>query len=80
MRFPFSRMDILLPNEINGLISNSALVNKYNQEIDRNSAYEILQERLKKEEVPKEFEAEKEIPQKPKGRLENEPDVFSDIM
>lgn len=39
---PKSRMDILTQQEIDNLISNSRLINKYNQEIDRESAYEIL--------------------------------------
>jgi uncharacterized protein len=42
MRAPESRMDILQPAEIDQLIGRSALARKYNQEIDRESAYEIL--------------------------------------
>lgn len=42
MRAPESRMDILTPTEIDGIIGRSALVRKYNQEVDRESAYEIL--------------------------------------
>ncbi|MBK8413593.1 MAG: DUF853 family protein [Bacteroidia bacterium] len=43
---PSSRMDILSENEINELISSSALVKKYNEEIDRDSAYEMLSEKI----------------------------------
>jgi len=46
MRPPESRMDILTPTEIDGIISRSALVRKYNQEIDRESAYEILMSKI----------------------------------
>ncbi|MBL7809234.1 MAG: DUF853 family protein [Saprospiraceae bacterium] len=42
MRAPESRMDILTPTEIDGIIGRSALTRKYNQEVDRESAYEIL--------------------------------------
>jgi len=42
MRPPESRMDILTPNEIDSILNRSALVRKYNQEVDRASAYEIL--------------------------------------
>ena len=42
MRPPQSRMDILTPTEIDNIIDRSALARKYNQEVDRDSAYEIL--------------------------------------
>lgn len=42
MRAPESRMDILTPTEIDHILNRSALVRKYNQEVDRQSAYEIL--------------------------------------
>jgi uncharacterized protein len=42
MRAPESRMDILTPTEIDHILNRSALVRKYNQEVDRESAYEIL--------------------------------------
>lgn len=43
---PKTRMDILTPDELNSEISKSKLVNKYNQNIDRESAYEILTQKL----------------------------------
>lgn len=39
---PKSRMDILNEDEINAIVNNSRLTGKYNQTIDRDSAYEIL--------------------------------------
>ncbi len=42
LRAPQSRMDVLTPQEIDYIVSRSYLVKKYNQEIDRESAYEIL--------------------------------------
>ena len=42
LRAPQSRMDILTSQEINKILSGSYLVDKYNEDIDRESAYEIL--------------------------------------
>lgn len=46
MGTPQSRMDILTDTEINTVVSNSKLVPKYNQQIDSNSAYEMLTAKL----------------------------------
>jgi DNA helicase HerA-like ATPase len=43
---PRSRMDVLTEKEIDQLVRSSQLVAKYNQEIDRESAYEILNKKL----------------------------------
>jgi DNA helicase HerA-like ATPase len=43
---PRSRMDVLTASEIDGLVSKSKLVAKYNQVIDSQSAYEILTDKL----------------------------------
>src|SRR5690606_4687237 len=45
---PKSRMDILTGSEIDSLIQNSKLIAKYNKEVDRESAYEILTTKLEK--------------------------------
>lgn len=50
MRAPMSRMDVLTPKELKALLNDSRLVFKYNEEIDRESAYEILNEKIKKAE------------------------------
>tara|TARA_B110001454_G_scaffold210756_1_gene225615 strand:+ start:118 stop:1620 length:1503 start_codon:yes stop_codon:yes gene_type:complete len=47
MRAPMSRMDILSDSELNELIDNSKLVEKYKEEIDRESAYEVLEQKIK---------------------------------
>jgi hypothetical protein len=39
-------MDVLTPSEINEIVENSKLVAKYNEEIDRESAYEMLTQKL----------------------------------
>ncbi|NVN17707.1 DUF853 family protein [Muricauda sp. HICW] len=58
MRAPMSRMDILSDSEIKDVLDNSKLIKKYNEEIDRESAYEILTEKIERAE--KEAEKEKE--------------------
>jgi DNA helicase HerA-like ATPase len=47
MRAPMSRMDILTKSELGKLLSDSELAKKYNTEIDRESAYEMLTEKIK---------------------------------
>ncbi len=46
LRAPQSRMDILTPDEIKQVVSRSSLARKYNQEINRESAYEILNAKI----------------------------------
>ncbi len=43
---PSSRMDILTPAEIEGIVAKSKLKNKYSQTVDSQSAYEILNAKL----------------------------------
>ena len=43
---PQSRMDILSDEEMNTILQNSALVKNYNESIDRESAYEMLNKKL----------------------------------
>jgi len=60
MRAPMSRMDILTSNELQNLLDDSKLVLKYNEEIDRESAYEILNKRIDKAEIAAKQAEEKE--------------------
>ena len=48
MRAPMSRMDVLTEKELKQLIENSRLYYKYNEAVDRESAYEILSEKIEK--------------------------------
>ena len=50
LRAPMSRMDILSPAELKEVIRNSELTAKYNEVIDRESAYEMLNEKIEKAE------------------------------
>ncbi|WP_297796286.1 helicase HerA-like domain-containing protein [uncultured Eudoraea sp.] len=56
LRAPMSRMDILTDSELDSVIKKSKLVRIYNDTIDRESAYEILNEKIERAER----EAEKE--------------------
>ena len=40
-------MDILGKKELNYIINQSTIIDKYNEEIDRDSAYEILTRKIK---------------------------------
>lgn len=66
MRAPMSRMDVLNNEELDDLLQGSKLVRKYNEQIDRESAYELLTEKIElanqqeaKDKAAKEREAAK---------------------
>ena len=46
LQAPHSRMDVLTPQEIEAINSKSSLVKKYNEVIDRESAFEILSKKI----------------------------------
>jgi DNA helicase HerA-like ATPase len=46
LRAPESRMDVLSKSEIKDIVDRSPLVRKYNKEIDRDSAYEMLSKKM----------------------------------
>lgn len=46
LRAPMSRMDILSQEELTDLLKTSELIQEYNKEIDRESAYEILNDKI----------------------------------
>ena len=48
LRAPMSRMDILTDKELKNVINNSRLFYKYNENLDRESAYELLNEKIEK--------------------------------
>ncbi|WP_435137621.1 helicase HerA-like domain-containing protein [Formosa sp. A9] len=54
MRAPMSRMDILTATELEALVTASKLVKKYNDTIDRESAYEMLNAKIKQAEAEQE--------------------------
>jgi len=72
MRAPMSRMDILTQKELNQLLDDSKLVLKYNDEIDRESAYELLNEKIKKAEELKKKEDDRLALEKEREKIKKE--------
>lgn len=76
LRAPQSRMGVLTTKEIDDILYNSSLAEKYNKAIDRESAYEMLSQKitLKEEEhedtIPENSAGSKEV-KKVKSTLEN---------
>ena len=68
MRAPMSRMDVLTKQELQALLDDSKLVLKYNDEVDRESAYEMLGEKIKKAEEVKAKEDAREAKEKERKR------------
>jgi uncharacterized protein len=81
LRAPRSRMGVLTDTEMQGILASSALVTKYNNEVDRESAYEILETKLRNAAAEKE-EDQEEVPA-PKERTtaapKEEPGVIEKI-
>ena len=62
MRAPMSRMDVLEDQELKALLGESKLIKKYNETVDRESAYEMLNDKIdiaEKEEAKEKAEKEK---------------------
>lgn len=74
---PQSRMDILAPEEIQKLIQDSSLVRTYNEQTDRESAYEILTKKLEASEAAAQREKELKEKEKQKDLEERERRVKS---
>jgi len=71
LRAPMSRMDVLAADELKDLLADSKLIKEYNEEIDRESAYEMLNEKIEianKEEAKVKAEKEKAAAKKSSSR------------
>lgn len=75
LRAPQSRMDVLTDAEINRIIDQSQLIPKYNKVVDRESAYEILSEKIqeaheaeKQEELKKQQEKARSVSSRSRRR------------
>lgn len=71
LRAPMSRMDLLTDAELKQLLKSSKLIPKYNEVIDRESAYEILTEKIEtanREEAKQKAQKEKEAAQRTTSR------------
>jgi DNA helicase HerA-like ATPase len=66
LRAPMSRMDILESHELKDLLNESDLIRKYNEVIDRESAYELLNKKIEIAEM----EEAKEKARKEKEEIE----------
>ena len=66
LRAPMSRMDVLTDKEIKEVLDSSKLISKYNKEVDRESAYELLNEKIDKINKEKAEETEKKEREKTK--------------
>ena len=72
LRAPMSRMDILTDKELQQVIDNSKLLHKYNQNLDRESAYELLNKKIDAVAQEEQKALEEAELQKEKERLEKE--------
>lgn len=64
LRAPMSRMDILTDEEINTINSNSKLVKKYAEQLDRESACEILTKKIEAITTQQQYEAHRQAEEK----------------
>jgi len=68
MRAPMSRMDVLTAKELKNEIKNSQLATKYNDTVDRESAYELLNKKIEKAHEEGEKEEKEKAKTKAKTR------------
>jgi uncharacterized protein len=67
LRAPQSRMDILTESEIDEILDRSEIFSHYNKSIDRESAYEILSEKLDRASLRQLEEKEEERSEQPRS-------------
>jgi uncharacterized protein len=72
LRAPMSRMDILTDQELKSVINNSRLFYKYNENLDRESAYELLNAKIDKINLAEEKAIKDAAAQEEKERLAKE--------
>jgi DNA helicase HerA-like ATPase len=77
LRAPMSRMGVLSPEEMDRVVNASLLVTKYNEEIDRESAYEMLEAKLHNARTEEgEEEVEVETKKQTKATTKEDPSVI----
>ncbi|WP_299059942.1 helicase HerA-like domain-containing protein [uncultured Polaribacter sp.] len=72
LRAPMSRMDVLTPKELKSVINNSRLFYKYNENLDRESAYELLNSKIEKVNLAEAKAIKQEEERKERERLDKE--------
>lgn len=84
LRAPQSRMDVLSEQEIDDIIIRSRLVEKYNKDVDRESAYEILEKKIEwAKEVDRREELRESVEKARKrssGRSQREESLFEQVL
>mgnify|MGYP003859583469 CR=1 FL=1 len=70
LRAPKSRMGVLVPEELDRIVNSSLLGVKYNEELERESAYEILEAKLNTAKGEEEVETNNSKGQRAKGKEE----------
>ena len=81
LRAPQSRMDVLTNDEINTLLIDSKLLLKYNEAIDRESAYEILGEKIEDaQKAEKQAELKKQQSKASRSRGRKEKSTIEKVM
>ena len=80
MRAPMTRMDVLSPDEIDELIRKSRLVSRYEKTVDGDSAYEILNRKIKEARKPEhQEELAKASESVPKRKSKKEESLVSEL-
>ena len=76
---PCTRMDIITEEEQNQLVKNSSIASKYNKVIDRESAYEMLTEKLNELDKEKKIEEVKKEESRPVPNARREKSIIENI-
>ena len=77
LRAPQSRMDTLSKNEIDSIIAQSNISNQYNEEVDRESAYELLNAKIEEAAT---VEHQKKMTKQKRGRPKKEKSTMEKVM
>jgi len=83
LRAPWSRMDVLSEYEIDAILNASDIIEKYNKEIDRESAYEILNakiEEIRSQEHQDEMREQNQKAKKSGKRRKTEKSTFEKVI
>ncbi len=79
LRAPITRMDVLTSSEIDEVVKQSQLAQKYNQDIDRESAAEMLEAKIKKAQEEEHKQEVKEQKKKAKKTVKDDGGFIEDL-
>jgi len=80
LRAPQSRMDILSKSEMEEILFESEIIEHYNKEVDRESAYELLDERIEDIERREEKEEKAEARKKARSKRKKGKSTFEKVV